>query len=434
MYRIKDIKDSLKSVVGWRQSYDLANQIDTELTTSESGISYQDIHPLVTLENISSIMPLDYYKKYPEYSDTETYAVGDKVRFNSDPLLSKPSVWIAINVTTGEQPSEGSQNWKRYNALSDYLRELNEKAITATITKFITEKTIAGETKTLLERRPLFDGSGYYTNQIDPTKSMVGYEILPVRAMGVTTKIERIGLQFTKPVKVKMYLFHSSQPQPIHTFDLNYTGNGAYQWFDAPDVFLPYISEETSPGGTWYLCYDQESLPYDVFAINMAKDFSAEPCGTCNVGSVQAWRELTKYIQISPFRNDSKQGENLFNIQSSVYTPATCYGMNVQFTVACDITDFIISERLVFANALSLQMAAYILRELALNPNVRQNANQLNIDRESILYEVDGVSQGRAQGIGHQLNQAMKALSVDTKGMDRICLTCRNGGIRFKST
>ena len=106
----------------------------------------------------------------------------------------------------------------------------------------------------------------------------------------------------------------------------------------------------------------------------------------------------------------------------------------MQFTVACDITDFIISERLVFANAISLQMAAYILRELALNPNVRQNANQLNIDRESILYEVDGVSQGRAQGIGHQLNQAMKALSVDTKGMDRICLTCRNGGIRFKTT
>ena len=88
-------------------------------------------------------MPLDYYKKYPEYSDTETYAVGDKVRFNSDPLLSKPSVWIATNGTTGEQPSEGGKNWKRYNPLSDYLRELNEKAITATITKFVTEKTIA---------------------------------------------------------------------------------------------------------------------------------------------------------------------------------------------------------------------------------------------------------------------------------------------------
>ena len=434
MYRIKDIKDSLKRVVGWRQSYDLDNQIDTDLTESESGISYQDVHPLVTLENISSIMPFDYYKRYPEYDEAKTYAVGDKVRFSGDPLLHKPQVWIAINGTTGEQPSEGCQNWKRYNILSDYLRELNEKAIVTTVTRFITEKTIGGETKTLLERRPLFDGSGYYANQIDPTNSMVGYEILPVRAMGVTTKIDRIGLQFTKPVKVKMFLFHSSQPQPIHTFDLNYTGNGSYQWFDVSDTFLPYISEATAPGGTWYLCYDQSTLPYDVFAINMSKDFSTDPCGTCNVGSVQAWRELTKYIQISPFRNDSKNGEELFNIQSNVYTSATCYGMNVQFTVSCDITDFIISERLVFANAISLQMAAYVLRELALNPNVRQNANQLNIDRESILYEVDGVSQGRAQGIGHQLNQAMKALSVDTKGIDRICLTCKNGGIKFKST
>mgnify|MGYP005798980107 CR=1 FL=1 len=182
-----------------------------------------------------------------------------------------------------------------------------------------------------------------------------------------------------------MYILHISLVTTMYTLDLNYTGNGSYQWFDVTDVFLPYISEATSPGGTWYLCYDQEQLPYDVFAINMAKDFSAEPCGTCNVGSVQAWRELTKYIQISPFRNDTKQGENLFNIQSSVYTPATCYGINVQFTVACDITDFIISERLLFAHAISLQMAAYILRELALYPNVLQNANQSNIVRETLL-------------------------------------------------
>ena len=58
----------------------------------------------------------------------------------------------------------------------------------------------------------------------------------------------------------------------------------------------------------------------------------------------------------------------------------------------------------------------------------------MNIDRETLLYEVDGNSQGRAQGIGYELKKAFEALSIDTKGMDRICLSCRNNGIRFKAT
>ena len=124
----------------------------------------------------------------------------------------------------------------------------------------------------------------------------------------------------------------------------------------------------------------------------------------------------------------------MWNIEMNMYTSAICYGLNVQLSVGCDITDFIIQSKYAFTHAVSLQMASYVLRELALNPNVRQNANQLNIDRETLLYEVDGNSQGRAQGIGYELKKAFEALSIDTKGMDRICLSCRNNGIRFKAT
>ena len=437
MYRLKDIQKELATLVGWRQSYDRDAKIDESLTMSDSGVMFQDVHPLVTLRNIESIMPLDYYLRYPEYRDTDTYKPGDKVVYGKDVLTLRPDVWEAITENVGVEPSDGD-NWKRYNPLSDYLRELNERAITNTVTRFINEKLIAGETKTLLERTNFFDGSGKINNEIDPTDSIVGYEILPVRSMGVTTKIEKIGLQFNKPGRVKLYLMHTSQVDPIKTFDLNYTKNGSYQWFDVgSDVLLPYMSEETSPGGLWYLCYDQKELPLGMYAINVSKDFSRDPCGTCNIGSVQAWRELTKYIRVSPYRVDSTQSEDgvkIWNIEMNMYTSAICYGLNVQLSVGCDITDFIIQSKYAFTHAVSLQMASYVLRELALNPNVRQNANQLNIDRETLLYEVDGNSQGRAQGIGYELKKAFEALSIDTKGMDRICLSCRNNGIRFKAT
>jgi hypothetical protein len=437
MYRLKDIQKELATLVGWRQSYDRDAKIDESLTVSDSGVMFQDVHPLVTLRNIESIMPLDYYLRYPEYVDTDTYNPGDKVVHGQNVLTLRPEVWEAITENVGVEPSDG-ENWKRYNPLSDYLRELNERAITNTVTRFINEKLIAGETKTLLERTNFFDGSGKINNEIDPTGSVVGFEILPVRSMGVTTKIEKIGLQFNKNGRVKLYLMHTSQVEPIKTFDLEYTKGGSYQWFDiGTDVFLPYMSETTSPGGVWYLCYDERELPMGMYAINISKDFSRDPCGTCNIGSVQSWRELTKYIRISPFRVDvtpSEDGLKMWDVQNNMYTSAKCYGINVQVSVSCDITDFIVQSKYMFTHAIAMQMAAYILRELALNPNVRQNANQLNIDRETLLYEVDGNSQGRAQGIGFELKKAFEALSIDTKGMDRICLSCRNNGIRFKAT
>lgn len=69
--------------------------------------------------------------------------------------------------------------------------------------------------------------------------------------MGVTAKIEKIGLQMTGGTGVvRMYLFHSSQIDPIKTFDLNFTvTNGGFQWFPLTDCYLPYISDKNNAGG-----------------------------------------------------------------------------------------------------------------------------------------------------------------------------------------
>jgi hypothetical protein len=53
----------------------------------------------------------------------------------------------------------------------------------------------------------------------------------------VTAKIERIGLQMTGATGVvRVYLFHSSQVEPIAVQDLEFTKtNGGFQWFDMKD-------------------------------------------------------------------------------------------------------------------------------------------------------------------------------------------------------
>ena len=52
MIRISAIQEALLHLVGWEQSFDPQQQIDAGLTETESGLTFQQAHPMVTLENI----------------------------------------------------------------------------------------------------------------------------------------------------------------------------------------------------------------------------------------------------------------------------------------------------------------------------------------------------------------------------------------------
>lgn len=438
MLRLQDIQQALSHVVGWEQHYDPNYTIDEALTESESGLTFQGAHPLVTLENVRAIMPDGWNRQYKDWSDRQFYAEGDKVHYTE-------KFWQATLPNFNSPPSDNNQEWKEFHPISDFVNRLTVDGITTAVQTFIQKKQLAGETRNLLERRTFFDGAARMQAIIDPRDKWVGLEIVPVRAMGVTTKIERIGLQMRGAVgTVYMYLFHSSQAEPIAVLPFNYTNlSGAFQWF-TPErpLYLPYMgtgTPGTDAGGAWYLCYNQRSLPEGMRALNVAKDWSAEPCQTCLGGSIEIWRQMTKYLQVSPFCTpapevpDPYYGAQLFDVGRLAYTNTVNYGINAEITVGCDISDFIIEQRGIFATVIQKQVAASVLRTLAMNPDVRVNRNQLNVTREGILYELDGNPQGRATGLGVDLAAAYKALEIDTRGLDRICLQCNNHGVKYRT-
>ena len=425
-------------VVGWAQDYNPQNAIDEDLYESESGLVFQGAHPLVTLSNVRAIMPDDYLFKYPDYIPGANYYAGMKAKHAG-------KVWKALRFNHDVEPgSAGSgDDWIEFNPLSDYVRDMTVNGINATVQQFLQEKQLQQETKTLLERRTFFDGAARLAATIQPTGKIVGFEIVPVRAMGVTTKIERIGLQMVGGTgTVRLYLFHSSQVAPKRVVDLGYTNNsGGFQWFTlAEPLYLPYIGgsgEGNDAGGAWFLCYDQNALPAGMRALNVSKDWSVEPCQTCLGGSIESWREMTKYLQVSPFGihapADFAEYPEMFDIGQIGYTNTMNYGMNVEISVGCDLTDFIISQRQMFATVIQKQIAANVLRTIAMNPDVRVNRNQVNVTRDELLYELDGAPTGRASGLGYELRLAFKALSLDTRGLDRICLQCNNHGVKYRT-
>ena len=437
MIRLQEIQAALLPVVGWQQDYNPQNQIDDALCVSESGLTFQGAHPLCTLGNVRAIMPDDYLYQYSAWTNTTGYAIGAKVKHGG-------KIWVAKNANTGSEPAANNPDWKEYNPVSDFVRNLTINGINTTVQQFIQLKQLQQETRNLMERRTFFDGAARLAATIDPTGKIVGFEIVPVRAMGVTTKIERIGLQMIGATgTVKLYLFHSSQVAPMREIELTFTNtNGGFQWFTpAEPIYLPYIpgvdGDGNDAGGAWFLCYNQNDLPAGMRALNVSKDWSVEPCQTCLGGSIESWREMTKYLQVSPFGihapADFAEYPEMFDIGEIGYTNTMNYGMNVEISVGCDLTDFIISQRAIFATAIQKQVAANVLRTIAMNPDVRVNRNQVNVTRDEILYELDGNPTGRATGLGYELKQAYKALSIDTRGLDRICLQCNNHGVKYRT-
>lgn len=432
MLQIDKIQTALLHLVGWEQSIDPQKAFDESLTQSESGLYFQNAHPLLTIDNIIACAPEIYGRQYPEWQASTTYTQGYIVKKSN-------KYYYALQNSQGIDPTldTSADYWKQISLIDDYLTRLTKAGIAQMVQTFLQIKSLKEETKNILERRTFFDGAGRLSAFLPNSHKIVGFEIVPVRSMGVTTKIERVGLQFTGGTgTVKLYLFHSSQVDPMRTFEVEYTKtNGGFQWFDLKDCYLPYISDENNSGGAWYLCYNQDELPNGMTAINVSKDWSREPCGTCNIGNLEAWRLLTKYLQISPFRHQAPttfaEFPELWDIAENAYTNTTNYGLNCEISVGCDLTDFIIRERGIFATVLQRQVAINILRSMAMNPDVRVNRNQSNVARTDILYELDGKTDGQKSGLGYELKKAYEALSLDTRGIDRICLSCNNHGVKY---
>lgn len=433
MVRANDIQEKLLRLIGWEQNYDTSDlKISDALTVSESGLYFQQIHPLLTLQNMSCIAPDFKNITFPEYNSEKEYSKGNVVDYQG-------TQYKALQKAQGKQPDIESEYWVETNLFSEWLESKTKASIQKAIARYCNEKTVEGTNKPLCESRTLFDGTGRLVDTVKNKKNLVGFEIVPVRAKGVTTKINKICLQFTKAGEYTLYLMHSSMDAPVKIIKLNKIRDNSAEWFTVDDLYLPYQSEDNDAGGSWYLCYFQSELPEGSQAIRKNKDWSKEPCGSCSRRELLAWMAWSKYLEIHPFFvneeliNTEDESLHLWDVENNQYTYDNNYGLNLEVTVSCDITDFIVEQRMMFQDVIAKQVAVDMLREFAYNSNVRTNRHSINASRLDILYEVDGDSSSmKKSGLSYQLDMAFKAIKLSTSGIDRVCLPCRNNGIKYR--
>ena len=159
MVRANDIQEKLLHLIGWEQNYDTQElKIADALTVSESGLYFQQVHPLLTLQSISSIAPDFKNIVYSEYSNEKHYDKGSIVKYDGN-------LYKSLQQTTGNLPTD-QEFWSETNPLSEWLEGKTKASIQKAIVRYCNEKIAKGTYRTLCENRTLFDGTGRLTDII----------------------------------------------------------------------------------------------------------------------------------------------------------------------------------------------------------------------------------------------------------------------------
>lgn len=221
MYDIPTIKTNLAGVVGWRQP--LVNAfaiIDAANLASSSGLVYQSVHSLVTVENLKAALP-------------ESFDAAD---FNT------------------------------------HILDMQKDAIAKVVQNVFQKKK--PDTKSLLDKMRLYDNANVKDDFIENVPNRwVGYKIDLKKNNNLKVVIDALGSEFDGvKVGVNIDLFHSSQKAPVVTFSLD-TIAGDSKFDDLADFVMDYL---TFIGGTYYIGYQQNDLGA-VRAINRTFDVSESP-------------------------------------------------------------------------------------------------------------------------------------------------------------
>lgn len=371
MYNVGDIQSGFSGLVGWRQNYNSGGTQLTALTSSSSGLFFNDEHPDLTFDNLVSLAP--------DFVRTEV---------NQSAINSAFTNWL-LNKT----------NAYMIRGIEDWVSMLKADR----------------SGKNLLERKELFTVSNNRTTLDTDDGKIVGFEIRPSNSRSVLYRIWKLGLQLTAAQSIDLMLFNSRKSAPVVTASLNYTDTSDLQWFDMPDTW------KMTGEGNWFIGYDQNELIGQ--SINGVYDYGF------STGGVLAY-PTGSYFIASGFKAPVG-GSSIWNLSQTAYTSDTNYGLNLSMTAYCDYTSFLLEQKHLFASLISKRVAMGLLMELK-NPNARTNRHEGNIDTDQINFDIHGDTGGRDTfTLVGQYKKALKNLELDETSIDPVCMCRKSNGVRW---
>lgn len=323
--------------------------------------------------------------------------------------------------------------------LDAFLQNVRKTAVTSTLNDLVTKKLAGKGIKSKLSDTIVFDSTARFTNLISNNGKFVGWSFRPVRSGNLVTKINKVAVQFLEPViNLQLYVFHSSQQDVIETREINTTKSSSVEWVTLEEPIILKYSDHDA-GGYYFIGYYQNDLMLASSPTNRAiykeHDLSVAPCGSCNKWNGTYYKEWSKFLKIDTGTFDPMfDGDTSFPSHEKInFGENKNYGLNFSIETNCDITDFIINNKSLFAPTLQVRYAMELLRYLDMSP-IRKNVVTDTMKNEAFTAIHGSISENnyiKVRGLSHDYRDYMEGLNLDTSYLDPICLASTARGISW---
>ena len=403
----------LKREVRFKQT---VNPDIPELTTElvEPQTSRLIDHALLNNENLDAIVPDFDNWDVPDWTDTSFPTVGTKVRFNQNIYANN------VAITAPADNPEINPDWDLVAGLSGFLEQKREEATRNVVTTVYNKKKNDRITKEMLDHLLIYNGVGRINDRIVKQDRIVGFEIRLLDAVNIKVILETIGLQLdtTQTSPLTLYLYHSSQVDPVAEFTLDYNKPGSVQWFDTSDdnvapndldevlKYEDFTEDKVIAGGAYYLVYYEEDLTGQ--AINYRYDFrGGVNCRSCSRYNKDQYLKWSQFAYIRPIQLASsaiEPGRTLFEINKIKDNIDTNWGLNLRLSTYCDLTDYFIRHPELFADAIARQLTTDLLRELANTTRNNLIAENIQDKARFALQDESLGGEGELKRLDHSLD------------------------------
>lgn len=359
MISFQQVKIGFQTLIGVRDHYDITEIPSLGLTSSDSGKYIQDLHPSLRLDIIEAVKP-------------------DNISLTDFMVLTRDSA---------------------IQTLADLIME---------------RKELYKYGQTLIDTTTLIGGNGYKRDVVVGSSKIVGLHLNIPKALGLKAIIHRVAIQTNANQNMSLYLYN------IDTYEV---------------TEIPYVVSASSPifkwvdidleltGGRYYLGYYQDDLNGQAITNN-SYNFISGPCSTCDKSLSHKWQALNTYMKTSPFyinNSDAPAPGDMIDDDNVIIDNSNNYGMNFDVSFQCDVSEFLIRNKLICSRALGLIWTKELLDRIRYSTEVNAVEERMV---GNIIEDVKGDRETTSRGLEREIERAIDGIEFNFSNISSPCLPC----------
>jgi len=363
MFVNEDIKTGFAGMIGVYQSPSDYPQLTEELINSDYGYYLQDIHPFFTHENFYNCIK------------------GLKGSFDEE--------------------------------YSTYFQRQLEYAYVSAVRSVVQRKLSANSAgHTVINNLLLYDGRGS-SDIIAKRDRFVGFKIMLTKA-NLQFVLSHVAIQLSATQSITLYVYEANKQEAVTTIVIDYTTALNMQLKSVTNTILT----NSLTGNEYIIGYYESDLVGN--AIQRDVNLIAMTPSCCNNQSLAYWQKYNKFVNVRTFYVDeqylSEEKTLSWNVNQEIIVSHTNFGLNLQFSIKCNITDLIIQQKALFVELVKQTLVVKLLTDLFHTQENNAVANFLRgfTGRESFNDFIKPENE--------KLKKALEETALDISSLDSTCL------------